>query len=234
MVSEELLREAARAAMDNADELLADATLLHENGRPARALSLAIIGSEETGKALMFTLASLDAIPDLRASLGQQRYWGLTDHPLKQVLSQIVGHAEYVADEYADVVSSAAPEAGSPGLLWWLEQFLRQCAEWAEKQVGDRKEPRRTQQFFKKIVEDFHKRFRQGQPPGPAQTPDEEKWNALYVDLAEGKVRTPASITADQAWSKIVDLQIGLEATQRLRSALADDAVWDALRVRFP
>ncbi|MEO5954540.1 MAG: AbiV family abortive infection protein [Nitrospiraceae bacterium] len=48
----ELLREYSAAALQNAAELLEEASLLHENGRAARAYFLAVASIEETGKAL--------------------------------------------------------------------------------------------------------------------------------------------------------------------------------------
>jgi len=49
----ELLREYSGAALDNASELLAEATLLLQHGHRARSYFLAVASIEETGKALM-------------------------------------------------------------------------------------------------------------------------------------------------------------------------------------
>jgi AbiV family abortive infection protein len=49
----ELLRSYSEAALLNADELLVEASLLHDNGHNARAYFLAVACIEETGKALL-------------------------------------------------------------------------------------------------------------------------------------------------------------------------------------
>jgi len=49
----ELLHSYSEAALTNADDLLAEASLLYENGHAARAYFLAIACVEETGKALL-------------------------------------------------------------------------------------------------------------------------------------------------------------------------------------
>jgi AbiV family abortive infection protein len=51
--SPELLRDYSRAALDNATELIAEASLLHKHGHFARAYFLAIAAIEETGKAFL-------------------------------------------------------------------------------------------------------------------------------------------------------------------------------------
>lgn len=49
----ELLRFYSEAALDNAHELLLEASLLHDHGHTARAYFLAVASIEETGKALI-------------------------------------------------------------------------------------------------------------------------------------------------------------------------------------
>lgn len=49
----ELLREYSAAALQNAAQLLEEASLLHEKGHAARAYFLAVASIEETGKALL-------------------------------------------------------------------------------------------------------------------------------------------------------------------------------------
>lgn len=80
------LREGAQQALRNARSLLSDAELLHANGRCPRALSIAILGQEEVGKALYLSVAALDLLTGARGA----DFGLLRDHAFKQALQRTV------------------------------------------------------------------------------------------------------------------------------------------------
>jgi AbiV family abortive infection protein len=59
MITSEIFRMAAGAALANADELCTEAQLLAEHQHNSRAAALAVIGLEEFAKAVAYVLAAI-------------------------------------------------------------------------------------------------------------------------------------------------------------------------------
>lgn len=237
----ELLRAGALAAIGNATELLADARLLQEHGRYARAVSLSIIGNEELAKAVLYVLAALDAVPGLRKRLPHGR--PATDHKAKQVTIELAGIGAWLVDEYQSILHDEVGGMGVFDPVLWLcgflshsEDWVRQEVEWLDrrdaKQLGpvEKKSPsQRYQDGIKKMLSDSAL----GRVAGPSPTPEEQKWAGLYVDL-DGEVSTPHSITERTARVAVVELEANLGTVERLQDALEDDALWEELCERYP
>lgn len=77
----DLLREYSAAALQNASELLEEASLLYANGHPARAYFLAVASIEETGKALQAFDAQGRNLGDSAVTAKLQR--AMEDHSQK-------------------------------------------------------------------------------------------------------------------------------------------------------
>src|SRR5215472_808981 len=77
MQSEAALRAGAMACFTNAQELYEEAKLLYEHARSPRSIVLAVIGAEESAKAVVYTVAAL--LPEQRLYLPPK----LGYHPLK-------------------------------------------------------------------------------------------------------------------------------------------------------
>lgn len=239
----ELLRAGALAAIGNAVELLADARLLQEHGRYARAVSLSIIGNEELAKAVLYVLAALDAVPGLRKRLPHRK--PATDHKAKQVTIELAGIGAWLVDEYQSILRDEAGGMGVFDPVLWLcgflshsEDWVRQEVDWLDrrdanpKQLGpdEKKSPsQRYQDGIKKMLSDSA--F--GRLSGPSPTPEEQKWAGLYVDV-DGAVSTPHSITERKARQAVAELEANLGTVERLQEALEDDALWEELCERYP
>ena len=107
-LTEELLRRAALASINNALSLHESATLLAQNGKAPAAAALAIIGEEEFAKAILFTIAA--AVPEQRPLL-EARLKDLNEHNVKHVLTGMVEGAQEVNSEGWAV---ARQESGYP------------------------------------------------------------------------------------------------------------------------
>jgi AbiV family abortive infection protein len=77
----DLLREYSIAALQNASELLQEASLLYENGHTARAYFLGVASIEETGKALLAFIAQGRNLRDSAVTARQQKV--MEDHSTK-------------------------------------------------------------------------------------------------------------------------------------------------------
>ena len=229
MYDAHFLRSAAIASIENAEAYLEVAELLQRNGHNARAQSLSILGKEEAGKALMFALAALDAVPDLR-KLMAGRYQGVTHHALKQVLANMAGNVEWMVDEYADIVASEVPEAGGMDLFSWLTHFVDECARAAEDYLRDPGKAHGFQKALKQMSEEIRDRIRSWPK---SQTEDEKKMAGFYVDISDGTLSTPLDITAIDARSAVADLTGTLDGLRRFKRALEDDGLWDDLAARY-
>src|SRR5690606_15590235 len=88
-------RQTALLAIRNAKEIASDARHLLEAGRSARALSLAVIGCEEAGKALLHTFAALDLAQNVVAAF-EKRDWSspLLNHLFKHLAVEMIGAAD--------------------------------------------------------------------------------------------------------------------------------------------
>ena len=90
-LTEEVLRQAALASINNALSHYESATLLFQNGKAPAAAGLAIIGLEEFAKAVLFTIAA--AVHEQRPLL-EARLSDLHEHNVKHVLTGMVDGAQ--------------------------------------------------------------------------------------------------------------------------------------------
>ncbi len=85
-----LLRKLAVAAVNNADSLLSDATVLAEKGSFGHSFALAVLAEEELGKGTFLWLAALDKearfAKDGKITMGGRAYWPFGSHQLKQAV----------------------------------------------------------------------------------------------------------------------------------------------------
>lgn len=222
---ENLPRDAALAAIQNAEDLLRDASLLYEHGSHGRALSLAIIGREEIGKAIILALSALEAVHGLRKRFSDRP---LRHHPLKEMLGRILGDASSIVDEYLFDLYHEFPEAGPADPLHRLEELLRHIASGVAEFIED---PRRVTKYYAALKKEIGEVGPSGLSPW--RTPEEKKWSGLYVDIDEGAVRAPRSVEDDDAQLAVLSLEYALRDVTELRAALQDDDAWETLRARF-
>lgn len=120
------------AANENARSLAEDAALLHGNGRYARAVSLAILSVEESGKvAILRTLALASTGDDLKDAWRQYR-----SHTAKNVMGGLVDTFVGGARKLDDFMGLFEKGAEHPHLLDQLKQigFYTDClgdAHWS-------------------------------------------------------------------------------------------------------
>ena len=208
MKTSELLRSAAEAAATNADMILCDAQLLLDARRFPRALSLAVIGYEEVGKALLFTLAATGRVPTFEPLLLSTKPW---ENPAKHHL------AKQFLVEIAAVMADHFREFGQ------AEDVHLLLATIAGEVEG---------RSVQNIARDYYKQL-EGLilQDAPAQvprdyTPEQRKWNGLYVDIQEGAVCRPKDISRLDAHLALKDLELALAGLQPLLSVLSDEARW--------
>lgn len=230
-MDEALLRSAALATIENAEDLLSDARLLLEHRRFARAVSLSVLGQEEMGKAVLYTLAALDVVEGLRDALPlKSRKNPVASHAAKQVSIELAGVSAWLSDEYDGILASEAPaEAGYDPVLWYIT-FIQGCAEEARQQLADPERARRYHEGIKVMLNEvpaFSRRL------PPSRTPEERKWAGFYVDLDGGSVTRPREISRADARSALIDLEADLETVTRLRDLLQDEPMWSELGERL-
>lgn len=130
-LSEEQLLEGARCVSRNAEELLADAKLLFENGRHARAASLAILALEETFKGQMLFLYPL--VRD--DPEGRKQFWrAWRDHKVKSSTSATAPFLLGQIDEERRVELTEATSRWADALK--QRGFYADCYEEAHGGVG--------------------------------------------------------------------------------------------------
>ncbi len=101
MISKNKFRSAASASLKNALALYEYALFLFGGERYARSLSLSVIGIEEIGRAVLYSLAALDRLPDLRWKLEWPKGGNPAHiHLSKQVLYEYVSIAYSLVGEY--------------------------------------------------------------------------------------------------------------------------------------
>src|SRR3989442_10836638 len=97
----------ARAAVVNAANLARAAEALLEAGHPAPATALAIIGQEETGKALLYTLIGFGLVPeasipeatDLAKDHGRKQQLAMVGHVLAHIAPKIRPYFDGLPDD---------------------------------------------------------------------------------------------------------------------------------------
>lgn len=103
-LSEEVLRQAALACFENAQQLCTEATLLLEHGHRSRAVALAIIGCEEFAKAVAHTLGAL--LPEQRAEFHANLTELHRGHDVKHLITDLADAAQIENSEGWHVAAS--------------------------------------------------------------------------------------------------------------------------------
>ena len=186
-------------------------------------------------------LAALDAVPGLRSRLPHRR--PVTDHKAKQTTIELAGIGAWLTDEYQSILHDEVGGLGVFDPVLWVcdflsqsEDWVRQELEWVERhdarQLGpdERKSPsHRYQEGIREMLSDPA----WGSLGASVQTPEEQKWAGLYVDV-DGIVSTPESMTERKAQLAVADLEANVGMVERLRAALQDDVLWGDLCERYP
>jgi AbiV family abortive infection protein len=218
----EVFRNASCAAIANARSLLADARLLYDNRRHARAQSLAIIGHEEVGKALVYALAATPLLVELRDLLTGCATWA---DPSKQHFTK-----HYVMLEAEEVLTIVQEEQLGNRLAAGLvgRNRLAEVTELLEGLAMSLRPYLINPDKAKKLFRSFEHNSQAKYPSQiPADfTPEQRKWNGLYVDLQRGVVCQPTDVGRRDALIEFRELKKALTGLSDLTLALQDSAGW--------
>jgi len=210
LISKNEFRRAASASLGNAMALYEDAFfLLFGAQRYARSLSLSVIGVEEIGKAILYALAALDTLPDLRQKLERSKRGNPAHlHLSKQLLHQYADIAYWQVSEYLQILAQETGELASVSDVEWLTQLFVVLVR--DPSVGKVNKPSKAD---KKLL-----------------TFNESKERGLYVDLSpKSDLSTPEQINAKEAERELTDLKSTLNDLSRLSRVLESDDEWQLL-----
>jgi AbiV family abortive infection protein len=185
--------EAAKTAVDNASSLTRAAETLLEAAHPGPATALAIIGQEETGKALLYTLIGFGLVPEdaIPEAINLAR-----DHGRKQQLALVGYVLEHIAPKLRRYFD------GVPDDLEASEELLRPLLSEILPVLLDE-----VKAFFVERP-DFEERI--GAIVVNRELQD-LKHRALYVDVNDGRVIRPRDVTAAEAAAALNDLREAIE-----------------------
>lgn len=221
----QLFRRAAEASFENARELLVDAQLLHEHDRVARCLSLSVFGYEEVGKALVLTLAATSLVPGLGEGLLGEK---IGRNPAKQHATKqfIVDIADIAIDQMRDYQSEMASLSDGAGASEGTISLADLLAELAAAL-----QPALAREYARDYYKNIERAIRLDTPHRvPLDfTPEQRKWNGLYVDIQEGRVCRPGEVSGLHAFFEMNALETALEWIDALPRVLRNDASWDEL-----
>lgn len=198
--------DAARAAYLNADALAEDAALLLRGKRYARATALAITGLEETGKALMLWFVGMGLTRETHRS---DVLKAVRDHHLKQATSLpllVIGQLiPLVRRIKVRPPKGTKPPRSSPEIEALLRQLLGGLVATIEPLIDEslRDEPAITEEAVQRVLQGSLERRRQA---------------ALYTDLGETGVQSPATVRRRDAVAILRDLRACLRALKPLTS----------------
>lgn len=182
----------AKTAVDNAESKASEAKFLFDSGHHGTAAALAIIGQEETGKALLYTLIGFALVPQDSISAAMKL---VTDHGSKQQLA-MVGHVlaqvaprlrQYVDDlpdnlEASEQILRPLLSTLVPVVLHHVKAFLAEQPDFEE---------RIAKPTFHRALQDL-------------------KHRGLYVDLRDGTIVGPLIVTGAEASAAMADLEASL------------------------
>ena len=225
MISTTQFRDVAVASLRNAQALLEDASLLFHKQRYARALSLSVIGLEESGKALLYSIAALDILPDLRKTLektGREKN-PAHDHRLKQLYQEYVSIAVWQVREYMQIlVQGAGVFVPVADVDWLTELFAALIEDPSAETLTKPKKARKVWGSENTMMESI----------ADEKKPDLEqrKQAGLYVDLSVTfGLSTPEQIGEKEAELALSDLRSSLQDFERLRRTLEAEQEWRSL-----
>lgn len=220
MLSESTLRVIAAACFKNAQQLYDEAKLLIQQDRFARAAALAVIGAEEFGKAVIYTMAAL--LPEQRRLLPRV----LNNHQLKHRVCSFAEVAKIMNEDYWAAIGR--PDTA----LTRLTDLFVPLVEHGLASCLDEEEARQHyQQLRQRHHEEQHRNTFQPQVERdwglPFREPD-LKNAALYVDIdASGRVLIPITRVDSQAAVLVIEsLDWFLEQYAELSSVVSDEQSW--------
>lgn len=225
----DLFRRAAIASHENAEDLLGDAQHLYDDGRFARAMSLAILGKEELGKCLLYTLtATGHAEPFAGGGRDPTR-----SHQVKQVLAEATADAFARVEDRFFLIEGEAPYPVSFSPADWSEELLKQTAEWVSDYIERPSEAREEYRRRREMVRETRREagVPEDEPTAP-RTPEETKWDGLYVGVEGGGIQTPRNVGEREAWTEINGLRAELRSAALLARCLEDEEEWADLMDR--
>lgn len=221
------MRTAAAAAFKNAASVLEDVDLLYQSGRWPRTVSLAIVGQEELGKAVIYAVAALDRLPGLREVLLASSYEApVRNHQFKQLAADIASIAHFMAE---DLIYDSDGMAGPTHDREWVDTVLADAADWLHRsgvtkgQKARRAYVREQERRLQALTADLP------EPLQGAASAETRKWRGLYVDLAEGVLHEPRIVSEFDARSARTALDIDISALFRLQTFLEDNERWSEL-----
>ncbi len=226
-LSSKSLNKAAHASLQNARELLKEVELLNEHSYYARALSLAIIGQEELGKAVIFAAASLGLFPGLRERLSKRGLHNPAfEHELKQLLMEYWGIALWQTEEWHQELGNEIGWENWTAFsdVEWLEELFNSISKEDPSSTDILKKFGKAKKIIKKLrLVDLENR-----------TTDEIKQAGFYIDLKpDGSISKPLEIAEIDSRVAIGELEASLNDFIRLERALTNDEVWKELEERI-
>jgi len=209
MIPKDECRLAASASLKNATALYADALVLFGAQRYARCLSLSVIGVEEIGKAILYALAALDGLADLRQKLERSKRGNPAQtHLSKQLLYQYAAIAYWQVGEYLQILAQESGDSTSVSDVEWLAELFVELIN--NPSIAKVSEPSRSD---KKLL-----------------TLDEKKERGFYVNLSpELGLSTPEQIDLKDAERQLTDLKSSLNDLSRFSRVLESDDEWRLL-----
>jgi AbiV family abortive infection protein len=202
-------RSAASASLKNATALYEDALFLFGAQRYARSLSLSVIGVEEIGKAVLYSLAALDRLPDLRWKLERPKGGNPAHtHASKQLLYEYAGIAYFQVGEYRQILAQETADSTSVSDVEWLAELFVELIN--DPSIVKVTEPSKSDKKFLIL--------------------EEKKERGLYVDLSpELGLSTPGQIDVKEAERQLADLKSSLDDLSRLSRVLESDDEWQLI-----
>ncbi len=206
MPSSKTFREAAVAALANADELYAEAKVFAENNHSSRAAALAVIGVEEFAKSVAYTLSAI--FPEQSDGIRSR----LIRHDVKHWVANKFEGAQIVTDDLPLIVSQATGMWPSSREVL-ADIFVELSRNGLSEVVPDAQQAKEHRK--KNEPED-----------GEYITTPFVKDAAFYVAiLSSGEVLSPNRVERF-ANAEIGGLEWYLDDSRALQEVLQDDQIW--------
>ena len=206
--------------MENAEQIYRDASVIFERRGYGRTLSLCIVGTEEIGKALLYTIAAVDGLPCLRSRLTRMKSNPSREHELKQLLEEYFCIAADLVQEYLSEIGSE--EYGTVSHAYRVAQIINLLLQDSSSEIL--KKPFSAKKHFKE-----RKKF--ALPIGDNLTTEERKWRGLYVDILDDHtVHSPSSVSEIEAKMAFFGLKTSIEEISSLNQVLISDDEWVDLK----
>jgi AbiV family abortive infection protein len=183
--------DAAKAALASAESHANASKVLIEGGHPGQAAALAIIGQEEAGKALFFTMIGFSLVPEEAIPRALSK---LNHHQSKQQLAlvgQVLAQMAPRIRAFADMISEDLTFGDLQPILSGLVPVV---LDLVKAFVAERP--------------DFDRRIADISVNGVFQ---DLKHRGLYVDLVDGKGLDSSTVTAGEAAAALADLEASTE-----------------------